>query len=175
VPTRVDPMIRFAALVNRDGPAPAHWPALGPCHLWTGATNRGYASFRADTSGNDRVYAHLWLWQQQRGRVPAGKVLDHLCHAWWLCPGGRDCPNRRCVNLEHLQPVTHAVNNMRGSGPPGINSRKLICVHGHPRVGDNVYIHPQRGTRHCRTCQAGNWARWYVRQRAGEDQLALAI
>jgi hypothetical protein len=37
------------------------------------------------------------------GPVPAGMVLDHLCHTLATdCIGGPRCQHRRCVNPAHL-------------------------------------------------------------------------
>lgn len=36
--------------------------------------------------------------------------------------------------------------------PVGLRPEKAVCVHGHPRTPDNLYVHPKSGTRHCRAC-----------------------
>lgn len=71
------------------------------CWLWTGSTNHaGYASLHV-TMGKF-VRAHTWAYEHIVGKVPKGKELDHTCR------------NRRCVNPEHLEPVTHLENVNRG-------------------------------------------------------------
>ncbi len=172
--TRIAPEIRFAAKTEL-GSRPVHLPELGPCEIWTASTVDGYGTFRADTSGNARVYAHLWRWEQMYGPVPDGHQLDHLCHAWWVCAGGPTCVHRRCVALDHLEPVLPGTNTLRGAGAGGRNARKLRCDDGHPLVGSNVYRHPKRGTRHCRTCQAAGYARWAAGHQVSADQLAFAL
>ena len=48
-------------------------------------------------------YAHIVYYERRFGRVPKGKMLDHLCRV------------RPCVNPDHLEPVTNQVNSQRGS------------------------------------------------------------
>lgn len=76
---------------------------VGLCWEWTASLNRkgGYGSFRV---GGRLVSAHRWLWETLVGPIPAKHDLDHLCR------------NRRCVNPDHLEPVTRSVNLARGIG-----------------------------------------------------------
>lgn len=154
--SRVDPRVRFWAKVSLNGPTPAHRPDLGPCAVWTASTNdHGYPIFRADTSGDDRVYARKWLWELVHARpVREGYTLDHLCHDWRTCPGGRFDPCRLCVGYWHAEEVPDRVNVVdRSVGGPGVNARKTVCDHGHNLLApENVRIHPQRGHRDCRIC-----------------------
>lgn len=59
----------------------------------------GYTQFRV----NGRlINAHAVMWTIIAGlTVPEGLELDHTCN------------NRKCINLFHLEPVTHAVNSQR--------------------------------------------------------------
>lgn len=69
------------------------------CWLWTGAVGRhGYATVK--WQGVSRV-AHRVVWTLLRGEIPRGLVLDHLCNV------------KHCVNPDHLEPVTNAVNIQR--------------------------------------------------------------
>ena len=43
------------------------------------------------------------MWERERGPIPEGLQLDHLCGV----------PS--CVNLDHLEPVTGAENSRRSS------------------------------------------------------------
>lgn len=68
------------------------------CLLWRGTTDAdGYGIFSAG-----RPYrAHRVSYTMAIGPIPDGLVLDHLC------------ANPRCVNPDHLEAVTPAVNNSR--------------------------------------------------------------
>lgn len=130
---------RFRPKVNYDGPLPEARPELGPCALWTAALDtQGYGRFR-DADGRV-TSAHIWAWINERGPVPLGLELDHLCR------------RRACVRTSHLEPVTHAENARRGLA--GINhASRTHCPRGHPYDEENTYIIPSTGGRLCRTCR----------------------
>lgn len=70
-----------------------------PCWEWQGAKwPSGYGMIRF---GSRRLLAHRVTYERMVGPIPDGLVLDHLCR------------NTSCVNPEHLDPVTVAVNNQR--------------------------------------------------------------
>lgn len=161
---------RLRALLDFDaaGPAPAHAPELGPCLPFTGALGEsGYGVFW--TGPNRTRAAHRVAWEALFGPVPDAMHLDHYCHDWQTCPPGA-CPHRVCGHPGHLQVLTPAANMARSNAPAAVNARKLWCdatpAHplwpGHP----NVYLHPSRGTRHCRACQLIRAQAWAARQRA---------
>ena len=72
------------------------------CWNWELAINSdGYGlSYRDGVHEPKR--AHRYVYEQMVGPIPDGLVLDHLCR------------NRRCVNPDHLEPVTHQANLRRG-------------------------------------------------------------
>lgn len=49
-----------------------------------------------------KLKAHRVVYEEVKGSIPDGLHLDHLCR------------NRLCVNPDHLEPVTQAVNTRRG-------------------------------------------------------------
>lgn len=104
------------------------------CWEWTGARRPdGYGVLNG-------VRAHRLVYEAKVGPIPEGLDLDHLCRV------------RHCVNPDHLEPVTRRVNTLRGEGPAAVKARQTHCVNGHLLAGDNLYVHPKRGTRNCRTC-----------------------
>ena len=134
---------RFWKKVNKNGPTPEHRPELGPCWPWMG--NRswdGYPRFclawDKDTDKDINVYAHRWLWLHEGRTIPPKYDLDHLCR------------NRRCVNLEHLEPVTRRVNLLRGIGFPAREAAQTHCINGHEFTASNTYL--WRGKRSCIIC-----------------------
>lgn len=107
---------------------------FGDCWLWQGSTTNGYGYISID---NRRKRVHRVVWEGLIGSIPDKMVIDHLCRV----------PN--CVNPDHLDVVTHAVNIQRGSdgGRNHPQRRKTVCPQGHTYTGTN-----NRGERICRTC-----------------------
>lgn len=99
---------RFWRFVNRSA----------DCWLWIGGKDYdGYGIFKS----NGRSHrAHRFAYELLVGPIPDGLTLDHLCRV--TC----------CVNPKHLEPVTTRVNTLRGTGPPAVNARRVLCVNGHP-------------------------------------------
>lgn len=92
------------------------------------------------------VYALL------REPIPAGMVLDHLCHDPEVCKfKGRECPHRRCVNPMHLKVVTVAANNLRSLAPPALNAQSDRCDNGHLYVPGSFRM--ESGARRCLICR----------------------
>src|SRR5229473_3334209 len=82
------------------------------CWLWIGGTNGRYPLF--GISRRTRVYAHRFSYEEFVGPIPSGLEIDHLCS------------NIKCVNPDHLQPVTHQENQRRYA------DSTVKCRHGHP-------------------------------------------
>jgi hypothetical protein len=79
------------------------------------------------------------------GPIPDGHTVDHVKE--------RGCVLKSCCNPAHLEAVTLKVNILRGDAPSAVVARTRVCQRGHPQTVENVYIHPKRGTRHCKPCQ----------------------
>jgi hypothetical protein len=120
------------------------------CWIWTGyVISSGYGQF------GKRTRAHRYVYELLVGPIPDGLILDHLCRV------------RRCVNPDHLEPVTMAENTRRGYSPWSKRSRQRYCKRGHPLAGSNL-SQGGRGTRRCLACHREGERRRRAR-RCAED------
>lgn len=70
------------------------------CWIWQRAKSKqGYGMV---TIKQKQFLMHRIFYEQKYGPIPAGLELDHLCH------------QTLCINPDHLEAVTHAVNVQRG-------------------------------------------------------------
>jgi hypothetical protein len=94
------------------------------CWEWTGALWRnGYG--KPSTHVHATRLAHRAFYIEHVGPIADGIDIDHRCHnADPLCKRGPGCLHRRCVNPEHLEPVTRQTNLVRA-----ISSRQM-CENG---------------------------------------------
>lgn len=107
------------------------------CWEWIGRSiTNGYGQVKMN--GCTRR-AHRIVYERVKGPIPQGLTLDHLCR------------NRRCVNPDHLEPVTNRENLRRGMGLPARNARKTHCVRGHEFTPENTWYYGV--WRVCRTCK----------------------
>jgi hypothetical protein len=144
-PRAGDPIARFWAKVNKDGPIPEHRPDLGRCWVWTGTTDKdGYGRFSIRRKA---VRPHRFACELAGGPIPSDRQPDHICR------------NTACVKAiadergpAHLEVVTPRENFLRGVGAAAINARKTHCIHGHEFTPENTYIDPS-GKRGCRKCR----------------------
>jgi hypothetical protein len=127
----------------------------GLCWIWTGG--------RRDRDGYGRVFdggkewlAHRAIYTRLVGPIPSGLTIDHLCR------------NRACVNPNHLEPVTHKINTLRGNTLQAANAAKTHCHRGHEF--DPVNTRLFRGMRRCRSCDRDRSARYRARQKGQTDR-----
>lgn len=132
-----------------EGTAPACRPDLGPCLQWTGSrkTRWGYGQFLYE--GRNRS-AHAAAWEMERGPVPAGMTLDHLCR------------NTGCVRTTHMEVVTRQENYRRAVAV------RTHCKNGHEYAVTGSYP-MKNGRRRCKVCTRRTVADYERRKR---DQLA---
>lgn len=91
---KVDPELRVFS----------HVDASGDCWEWTGTRSIGGRYGAVRWEGRMRP-AHRVVWEVLVGPIASDLELDHLCR------------NLGCVNPDHLDPVTHRVNSLRGKSP----------------------------------------------------------
>lgn len=90
------------------------------CWNWTGPTDQ--AGYGRMSMGKTKVIgAHRFAYQELVGPLP--KELDHKCH------------NRRCVNPDHLRPVTRSENLQNLSGARSDSKSGVRGVHWHKITG----------------------------------------
>ena len=126
---------RLRSKIDASGPA--------SCWVWTGAkTGNGYGNYYVST--NKWACAHTVVFEALVGPVPPDQELDHLCRV------------RRCVNPDHLEPVTHSENIARGN-VGAFNRAKSACPKGHAFDDRNTRMY--MGRRYCRACSRERKAR----------------
>jgi hypothetical protein len=137
---------RFFAKVNKDA-AGGHW-------LWTGSTaSEGrYGSFQYEGHVHPAHRVSLWLAGVD---FPNEWDVDHLCRV------------TLCVRRDHLEPVPHVVNVLRGESIQAKNAAKTHCKRNHEFDEENTYLMPGGG-RYCRACARATGAE---RQREHRAQL----
>jgi hypothetical protein len=107
------------------------------CWIWIGARHKdGYGVF-AISKGEYYKLAHRIIYEFLKGPIPKELEIDHVCR------------NKSCVNPNHLEAVTHAVNVARI-----IRAVITDCKRGHPLSGENVYrLGPNKEWRSCKICR----------------------
>ncbi len=127
---------------------------------WLGRVNSGNQGYVRIWQRGKQVYLHKLLYALNVGTLPEGTTdLDHLCRT------------PACVNPDHLEPVSHRENLLRGQGACARKARQTHCKRGHELSGGNVRPKGQFG-RECRACikihAAARRARKRDRRRAAQ-------
>lgn len=100
------------------------------CALWQGKLDKDGYGFHG------RTRAHTKAWADERGPVPEGLVLDHLCR------------RRNCCALHHLEAVTRSENEKRKSFKYRLARKR--CAKGHDLNVTRALT--DEGGVTCRTC-----------------------
>lgn len=149
----MDPVARFWADVNRDGPIPSYRPSLGNCWVWTGkVNNKGYPLLRL--RGKD-IPAYRFSYELLVKPIPQGLEIDHLCRV------------PKCVRPDHLEPVTHAENQRR------LSEALTHCRRaGHKYTEENT-LRGGDGHRMCRQCDTDRQRAARADRRAERERLGI--
>jgi hypothetical protein len=119
------------------------------CLLWMGAHNGlGYGRMYLNKSYK---YAHRVSYEIERGPIPEGMMLDHLCR------------NPSCINPYHLEPVSNAENTRRGR-ISALRPMRTRCWRGHS-LAKSSYVDTQ-GHLQCRECTRIRQRAYYVRKKS---------
>ena len=161
-PTRVITPDVIAGALNRLQTR-VHIDPRTNCVNWTGALRAGYAAINVD----GHLYSGHRIIAVMFGLMPGDSPLyiDHTCM------------NKRCINPEHLNAVTHAENNKRAwkrgeyqiTGFALTNKNKTHCPHGHEYTADNTYLKPNTAMRSCRTCLKARKREDHLRTKAAKQ------
>lgn len=117
------------------------------CWEWKGCCNDGGYGLVYWSVAKRQVRVHRLIYTLLKSEIPNGLSIDHLCRV------------RHCCNPDHLEAVSTKVNTLRGETLASRKSQQTHCIHGHPLEGENLYIHPKRGTRLCKRCMNETSAR----------------
>lgn len=111
---------------------------VGECMLWARAVdNNGYGRARYMVFGKPtNITAHRMLYEDKYGEIPKGMVLDHLCRT------------KRCINPDHLEPVTNRENIIRGVK----RDLKTHCINGHDWLENSFVMNKRNGHMRCKIC-----------------------
>ncbi len=119
------------------------------CWLWAGwVTPLGYGEVWCNPGGSR--LAHRVVYESEVSEIPEGLAIDHLCRV------------RRCINPDHLEPVTNEVNLQRKYG---IDK----CKSGHDFTPENSYMYVRKPNgktgRHCKECLLARSRAIYARNK----------
>lgn len=127
------------------------------CWEWNGSISKTGYGMTCQTALPSQ-HAHRSSYELLVGKIPKGLVIDHLCR------------NRRCVNPNHMEPVTSVENVMRGKSQAALNVYKTHCIRGHELSGEN--LNTRYGYRLCIQCRNMHGRNGY---RNGQARKGLAV
>lgn len=119
----------------------------------------GYSSGKVpvvlrDAYGIGFVYAHRVAWTNERGEIPPGMTVDHLCF------------RPACIRVDHMELVTLTVNILRSRNPAANNARKTHCPSGHELPKRTADAPVRRECKQCRDSASSERRRAKRGQRA---------
>lgn len=114
------------------------------CLIYQGSKSRGYGMIWIKPA---MLYTHRVMFEALIGKIPEKFDLDHLCR------------RTDCVNVKHLEAVTHRTNVLRGIAPAAKHAAKTECIHGHEFSKENTYYR-KSGARCCRICMRARTSKY---------------
>jgi HNH endonuclease len=121
--------------------------ALPRDECWEWGHQRVPAGYGYVHLGPKNIQVHRVAYEAEKGAIPPGLHIDHLCR------------NRACCNPGHMEAVPHRVNVLRGVSPSATEARQTHCKRGHEFTPENTYYRKDKtGTRvgrigrMCREC-----------------------
>ncbi|ALY09944.1 HNH endonuclease [Arthrobacter phage Chocolat] len=137
------------------------------CWPWTAYVDKskGYGQFGVGGRDGGLESAHRMAYRLAVGPIGEGMHIDHTCHNGSGCPGGKECPHRRCCNPAHLEQVTQEVNKARGEAG-AYNAAKTACPQGHSYTPENILWRRGGRDRVCRLCNRNHQAKYREKMRA---------
>lgn len=142
----------------------------GECLL--SKAREGAGGYRRVQVNKVRHIAHRLSYEKWYGPIPAGYVIDHMCHNEAAERGecdGKNCRHRACVNPAHLRAVLQSVN--AAASPlwrraQGWRKEITHCPQGHEYSEENTYLNPNVNSRACIICMREANARSYLKKKA---------
>jgi hypothetical protein len=128
-------------------------PSTDECIIAPGKTSKANQYPRTRINGKStRIYRYLF--EKEHGPIPKGMTIDHLCF------------NLRCVNIRHLEMVSHAENARRywdRLQPQRTTGRvRGLCIKGHDLTDAWV---SREGKKFCRKCHKRRSKEYVDRQK----------
>lgn len=124
------------------------------CWLWIGALfkhNYGHFTLTKSPGKTLHIGAHKFSYLLYKKNYELSLDLDHLCR------------NSYCVNPEHLEPVTHRVNQLRGNTIMAQLAKRTHCFNGHEYIAANTRLY--KNNRVCKECERIAARRQYHRNK----------
>jgi hypothetical protein len=136
------------------------------CWVWQRQKNaKGYSRITIPQPFSRKVRAHRVSYILNRGPIPYGMTLDHLCR------------NTSCVNPDHLEPCSPEENRTRSPHDfAALQTVKTHCPQGHPYEEANLRPNKVReGERDCSICHRARLQRDYALHRLAAQRLGITV